>query len=960
MKHAGRPSPRTRFRQFVGRRIGILTRPRGWNAAGALVVVWLLFGALSCTQSQAPAVDYPKLEAPATNWRTPVAGPAQAQDAGRLRAVATLHEQMLGSRASTADLLEDAHWSSPQWRTSVEHNDAGLLVAHESSPATINTQPHLPAWRYNTLAANIKTAHIGAVRLRWRSSWRPSEYSDAAELRIITANEENTYVFALHAGDRGAWRGNIDDLELEIDTPRGTAEISSVELRFDHTRAREGMLIHDTYMEAIYSPHFEWRVTVPENGQLEFHIASLQRLESQRQHLVRTRVYKESDVTAGATAPLGEAHVFPIMDRAMNVENDADSGTEVFRQTLPPIENETDRDWTSVQVDLSEYAGEAVVLRFESGDAVTGTPLGIAWGNPMLRPMKPKRSRTPIILISNDSLRAANLSAYGYHRETTPDLDAFRDDAVLYEQAIAPEPWTLSAHMSMLTGLYPHHHGANATSNLSTMIPTLPERLSEEADYRTEGVTGHRWWLDPSRGFGRGFDRYTPFTYVDGHFIPIGEMQPMVLQWLDAHVGDNLFLFYHNYDIHSKFEDTYPAPYWPVEDRFLHFSKEMGPVPDFRAIQEFGDTAEQLLAGHNLGRHTIPDDMRAYMVALYDDCIRMVDHYLGALFAHLKELDIYDDALIIVTADHGESFDEHGEYLHVSLHETNLHVPLMVKYPDNWRAGARVSEQVSLTSLYPTILEAAGLAPRGELEAPSLQALLEEADAQEERVYAWNDVYRSDFMARDYPWKLIYDKAAEAFQLFNLLNDPGEKQNLWQEDSENAASLSKDIEAFYFTDMRGLFVRVHMPESEYARVLLELDATSWDARLSAPSTYEDPVLRETSSGLIEAHLPLRADGHGQIFISAIEGESVAAKLDIYMDGPWQIMLGDDFSTVEMRHEAEFELKRLPANRSTNLPDAFDPELPLVEVWHGAITGPQTQAEDLSTDAQDELEALGYF
>ncbi len=309
-----------------------------------------------------------------------------------------------------------------------------------------------------------------------------------------------------------------------------------------------------------------------------------------------------------------------------------------------------------------------------------------------------------VILVSIDTLRADHVGLYGYERDTTPFLDRWSRDATVFERAFTTAAWTLVAHMTMLTGLFPEQHDVTGKRRaLSPEIPLLAERL-RAAGYKTIGLY-NPGWIHPRHGFQRGFDLFLPHANLEEADLHLRE----VLEGLDRR--QPFFLFVHLFDVHcgpfTESENSlYPAPA-TYERMFLEAGAAALPE---RPAQEIWESPG-LLGAKELQT----------LVAAYDGGIRQVDDQLALWFGELERRGLLQGALTIVTSDHGEALgqrgrlDRHGEYW-----QEGLHVPLIVRHPTGLQAGARVSQPVHLGDLVPTILDLTGLPADGRLPGHSL------------------------------------------------------------------------------------------------------------------------------------------------------------------------------------------------------------------------------------------------
>lgn len=301
------------------------------------------------------------------------------------------------------------------------------------------------------------------------------------------------------------------------------------------------------------------------------------------------------------------------------------------------------------------------------------------------------REPTPpaLILIVVDTLRAKNLSLYGYERNTSPELAEFARDAVTYEHATTPGTWTVPSHGSLFTGWLPSFHGAERVAGgevlratpLRRELPTLAELLSD-AGWATGAFVANETFVTPSLGFARGFD---PFVAQD---VPARVLAPQALDWF---VGQRrkAFLFLNVLDPHEPY-----APPAPHDEQFP------GRQPDFGTK----------LTHYYWQKRELTPSMIEHFRSQYDGEVASMDATLGEFFRGLEKNGRYRESLIVVTSDHGEMLGEHGLAGHgISTHQEILHVPLLVKYPGGRRAGTRVERRVSTLGVFAEILTAAGI-----------------------------------------------------------------------------------------------------------------------------------------------------------------------------------------------------------------------------------------------------------
>ena len=305
------------------------------------------------------------------------------------------------------------------------------------------------------------------------------------------------------------------------------------------------------------------------------------------------------------------------------------------------------------------------------------------------------------ILISLDTLRADHLSAYGYHRKTSPFLDQLAERSVLFERAVVQFPGTLISHMSIFTGYYPQQHAVyKPGAILSPEIETLPQHFSA-AGFRTSGHT-EGGFMAPGFGFERGFEEFVVEQYEsDEDIVRTFDRGLSFIEQLDA--DERFFVFLHTYSIHDPYEP-------PAEYRHAFWD---GPL--LTAIEPDGPTLQDI----NSGFRDIDADSLEYFKALYDGSILYVDSVLEQFFSRLEAMGVADDTTVVITSDHGEEFLDHGKMVHEQIYPESLFVPLLFVHPDLDHA-IRVPSLVQSIDFAPTLLELAGLAPPEHLPGNSL------------------------------------------------------------------------------------------------------------------------------------------------------------------------------------------------------------------------------------------------
>jgi arylsulfatase A-like enzyme len=417
----------------------------------------------------------------------------------------------------------------------------------------------------------------------------------------------------------------------------------------------------------------------------------------------------------------------------------------------------------SVRRILHRSGAATVVVLAAAGLLAANSPPPAAGG-------APAAAALGCILISIDTLRADHLGAYGYGLPTSPEIDGFRRDAVLFSAAIAQAPSTLASHASMLTSLLVPQHGASFKlgTALAPEVTTLAEILREHGIHTLSFNEGGQ--IAPRSGLGRGFNHYRSTPIGPGSSSLASEVG-RAAAWLRSHRGQPFFLFLHTYQVHH--------PYTP-DPRHL----AMVEAAAYRGLLPAGETPLAVLDAVNQGQLALARADLRHIVATYDAQVRAMDDGFGELIAFLKEQGLYDRTTIVFTSDHGEEFGEHGRvgwHSH-TLYDELLRVPLLIKYPSGAHAGETVRRQVRVVDVAPTVLASLAVAPPAGLQGLDLTPLVR-GRPEPARLAVSNLDGGGVASIRTLRWKLVGN------HLFDLARDPGETRDVSSRYGEIAAYL---------------------------------------------------------------------------------------------------------------------------------------------------------------------------
>jgi choline-sulfatase len=367
-----------------------------------------------------------------------------------------------------------------------------------------------------------------------------------------------------------------------------------------------------------------------------------------------------------------------------------------------------------------------------------------------------KTSSPDVYLITIDTLRADHVGCYGYKQVETPALDGLAADGVRFTEAFTHSPITNTSHITILTGLLPSVHGVTDFGiPLSPQHVTAAELLKKQG-YQTAAFIG-AVILDSNSlapGLDRGFDFYDNFPVHTDTKERWGRVERRGMEvveraeaWFDKHRTGPHFVWVHLYDPHDPYEP--PPP----------FSEKYKDHP-------------------------------------YDGEIAYADSAVANWIAFLKKAGVYDNAIIVVTGDHGEGLGEHGEDTHgLFLYDSTLHIPLILKTPGAAHHGTVIESQVRTTDILPTILSATSVAPPEELNGESLLPLIDQTSKANHALFAetdyplrWGWASLRALRADDTKWI-----EAPRPELYNLQSDPKELKNLYPADASKVQSMQAEM-----------------------------------------------------------------------------------------------------------------------------------------------------------------------
>ncbi|GGE36896.1 sulfatase [Pullulanibacillus camelliae] len=386
------------------------------------------------------------------------------------------------------------------------------------------------------------------------------------------------------------------------------------------------------------------------------------------------------------------------------------------------------------------------------------------------------------------------MGCYGYSKATSPHIDAIASQGVLFEKAFASDIPTEVAHTSLFTGKVGLSTGVVSHGSTQTYLPKSVEWLPDilRRSGWTTAAVDNLYHL--KEWFARGY-RYYINTKGEKRWIDGRTINAYAKPWLKAHKDEDFFLFLHYWDPHT--------PYLPPKEYISDFySAEKNPRDPANPSMNraFHHRAYPFFKYHHYDLLKGVTDAD-YFNALYDAEIRYLDDLLKELDDVLDALGILEETWLILFGDHGESLTEHDIFWdHCGLYESTVHVPMIMRWPQQLPEGRRIRAMVQHTDLMPTLLEAIGMASPIGLDGESLWPLITGKQTHlRSTIFLSECAWQASRAIRSQQFKLIkmYDPGPfvrPKYELYDLIRDPQEKHNVAQNFPEIKARLEETLE----------------------------------------------------------------------------------------------------------------------------------------------------------------------
>jgi arylsulfatase A-like enzyme len=675
------------------------------------------------------------------------------------------------NQSDTGTFLDFDDPESARWQVGEESSTCvlrdGVLIFEAPQGDFIDSPDKLriPTRNAALISIRMKVTGVRAVKLYWRSP--RTRFSKRKQFQIYVPGTEDWQTYNIRAVSLKGWTREYKFIDqLRVSAGRG----ARVEIDFVRILTKR----------AVFSREAA--------GVTEYYMSGA------RTRLIRPCLFAHSpsEIEYTVVVPQGAwiSTGLGIVDSGAAVKFSIVAKQGASEKQLLTEEVNRNDGWHDAKIDMSEYANKEIGIVFKTDCEDIGQVA--LWSNPILYKARAPRSELyareaesslrpddiNVILYVIDAVRADHLDVYGYSRETGPTIRSLAEEGVRFARCFAQDTWTKASISSLFSGTTVWRHGVKQDGDLVPgSLALLPEILRQEG-YATACITENRY-VGPITDLDRGFSHYgnpadTKISFFEAHTLP------RAAEFVRAHKDRGFWLYIHTEGAH-----------WPYI-----------PAPEF--YEPFVGPGEK------------PTD-----VDLYDGEIAAADEQVRRLISMLRDVGVYDNTLLIITADHGEAFGEHaGPTGHGGKPYNELiHVPLIMRLPGLVPAGKVVRQNVQLLDLAPTILDVFGLPANEQFEGASLLALLDgqlHGAFDDRSIYSRGRYTGATALVKG-DWKLL--KTREAVHLYDIRGDYGETKDLASENQLLVTSLLDEMSNY--TRSKEKLARQMREHEQEARIELD-------------------------------------------------------------------------------------------------------------------------------------------
>ena len=650
----------------------------------------------------------------------------------------------------------------------------GLVFTQKSAGSRL--QFELPETRFNSIRIELSSSAVGRLTVEWTVARRPFDRSRSQVARVGRAHELESYTIDLSKeldGEARRYRVRIHPLDAPA-----TVLIRKISFVYaaavPASRSQAGKLeIEKELRQTILLPpgaRIERKITGGPGLKLVFGLA---------------RLRDNPEPLRFQVSLLGKGKDLKLFEKTVGLD-------EAFR-------------WQTHEVDLPDCPpGDCMLFLEVLPSESPGVAGALLVSNPVVVGRR-KGGAPNVLLISLDTLGSRHLAAYGGPEEASPFLTEISQEGVVFENAFANSSLTDTSHASLLTGSAPFATPYYWLDGAVRGEVTLADRLRSNG-YLTAAFTAGVLVSAENR-FDKGFDT---FYQHDTLYRPLTErtdidaLTDRALSWVEQYGHSPFFLFLHTYEAHGPyyFHQANRAPAGGKENGigkgFYNSVNMRGALPvAWDRLADYVTTLNQAGQLLTLAEAGIELASSEALIDAYRGEIRFLDSAIQRFLKALQERGVLDNTVVVMTADHGEAFFEHGLVNHGILYDENLRVPLILWAPGRIPAGQRIPQSVSSMDIAPTILDLVDVPIPGEMEGSSLVPLIHGADEEDHDFYAFVPGNGLSWYSQG-KYKLISRSSLDEqsfgkHELFDLSTDPLEQRNLLAEGKEIPGRLRRQM-----------------------------------------------------------------------------------------------------------------------------------------------------------------------
>jgi arylsulfatase A-like enzyme len=457
----------------------------------------------------------------------------------------------------------------------------------------------------------------------------------------------------------------------------------------------------------------------------------------------------------------------------------------------------------------STQSGSTAGLGSGSRPGIVGATVGVGQasrtvkaseGSAAVKNLRKRAASANVVICVIDAARADHVGCYGYPRDTTPNIDRLAGESIIFQQHFSPYPHTKPSTASLFTGQYPDTHlverrrameangfsmanaleSAGLQSVFLSSSPQASPAMGIGKDFQF--VCGREMTVGPGGGMQRGGRAHT-WQGAGDWKTPQGLLDAFS-GWLDAQRTGRFFAYVHLLPPH--------VPYRAPEKMQKLFAGKKPPNA-WQGRYEFGEARQEDV------RKPLPLDE---WVNSYDANMRWADWAVGEVEKALRDRNLLENTVFVVTSDHGEAFGEHGYRYHIhGVYDELVHVPLLIRFPRAEAVTGSVSALTQTVDVLPTILDLFGVpCPPDSVQGHSLLPLISgEAQDLRDYVYARCEQKTASYLERDRSWALILWEGGKLRALYDLRADPRQARNVIRDRPEQAARMLDAFRRFAAT-----------------------------------------------------------------------------------------------------------------------------------------------------------------